>query len=306
MLLHPKAEKDSNDADPETKDEDGEETVDQMDVDESTPALKKVSNSSSAGNLTRRDASSRNPTHNTLTAIHQNSQGNLSLLKYFGFVIEDPSPRHPLYSHLKTITWLQLLQPEADGLYREPPKLTEDELGQLKSGKRGAYWRKRRRWEKVRRAVNETRAGGFDGLVVASSMKPEGILKHLVPLVRGGGQIVVYSPTVEPLTRLMDLYSRERKGAYVRMLQQRRHSNGEEDTEIDDADFPLDPTLLLNTMLQTSRARHWQVLPGRTHPLMTGKGGAEGYIFSATRSIPVDIDVQARGKFTKKRKADGP
>ena len=58
-------------------------------------------------------------------------------------------------------------------------------------------------------------------------------------------------------------------------------------------------------MLQTSRVREWQVLPGRTHPLMTGRGGAEGYIFHGIRAIPQSQHVQARGISTrKKRKLD--
>lgn len=71
-------------------------------------------------------------------------------------------------------------------------------------------------------------------------------------------------------------------------------------------DFPINPTLVLNPMLQTSRAREWQVLPMRTHPMMTSRGGSEGYIFSATRVLPAEgVKVEARGKFGKKRKAEG-
>ena len=69
-------------------------------------------------------------------------------------------------------------------------------------------------------------------------------------------------------------------------------------------DFPLDPTLLLAPTIQTARARSWQVLPGRTHPLMTGRGGSEGYIFTATRVLPAEGKVEARGKF-KRRKVEG-
>ena len=275
-----------------------------MDIDQQD-ALKEQDPSERIGRSRRHELPIQLASHSTITVILPNSQGNLSLLKHFGYSTEDPSPSHPLHSHLKTLTWLQLLEPEADQLCHEPPRLSEDELSQLKSGKRGTYWRKRRRWERVRRVVNETQGGGFDGLVIASTMKAQGILNHLVPLVRGGGQIVVYSPTVEPLTELMDLYSRERKAAYVRMQQhQRQHSNGIEQRDVEDDDFPVNPTLLLNPMLQTSRARHWQVLPGRTHPLMTSRGGSEGYVFTATRVLPATAWVAARGKFAKKKKAD--
>ncbi|QDS70171.1 hypothetical protein FKW77_006169 [Venturia effusa] len=240
-------------------------------------------------------------TSNTITVLHANTQPNLSHLKYFGFISEEPSPSHPLFTHLKSLTWLQLLDPTADSLYSEPPKLSPAQLQALKSGKRGAYFRKRRRWEKTKAIVDSTRDGGFDALIVASTMDPIAIMKHCIPLVRGGGQIVVYSPTPEPLTILMDIYSRDRKGSYLRLLQA-----GDHEALDNEEDFPLNPTLVLNPMMQTSRAREWQVLPMRTHPLMTSRGGSEGFIFSATRVLPAEgVKVEARGKFGKKRKAEG-
>jgi tRNA (adenine58-N1)-methyltransferase non-catalytic subunit len=128
-------------------------------------------------------------------------------------------------------------------------------------------------------------------------MDPSTILPHVIPLVRGGGHVVVYSPTTEPLVQLMDLYSRERRAAYIQHLSRAETP--------DPAEFPVDPRLLLAPSLQTSRVREWQVLPGRTHPLMTGKGGSEGYIFTARKVIPLDGEVEARGNFTgRKRKAD--
>lgn len=240
-------------------------------------------------------------TSNTITVLHANTQPNLSHLKYFGFTSEEPSPDHPLFTRLKSLTWLQLLDPASDSLYTEPPELSPTQLQALKSGKRGAYFRKRRRWEKTKATVDTTREGGFDALIVASTMDPKAIMKHCVPLVRGGGQIVVYSPSPEPLTILMDMYSRDRKGAYVRLLQA-----GDFEALENEEDFPINPTLVLNPMMQTSRAREWQVLPMRTHPMMTSRGGSEGYIFSATRVLPAEgVKVEARGKFGKKRKAEG-
>ncbi|KAF2425777.1 Gcd10p-domain-containing protein [Tothia fuscella] len=243
-------------------------------------------------------------TSNTITVLHSNPQPNLSFLKYFSFTPEDLSTcqSHPLYSHLKTVTWLQLLNPSADALYQEPPAISDASLAGMKSGKRGNYYRKRNRWERIRKVVDETREGGFDGLVVASTMEPVGIMKHCVPLVKGGGNIVVYSPSAEPLVSLMDIYSRDRKGAYVRIVQAAA-AEGKDPVIDEEVDFPLNPTLLLNPMLQTARAREWQVLPGRTHPLMTSKGGPEGYLFTATRVLPnTSVRVEARGRFGKKKK----
>lgn len=235
-------------------------------------------------------------THNTIHLLHANAQPNIALLKYFGYDPNNPSHEHPMHNHLKSLSWLQLVDPEADATYEEPEAVPTSVLDTWKSGKRGAYYKKRRRWERCRNIVDETRAGGFDGLVIASAMEPATILKHTVPLLRGGGHVVVYSPTIEPLTGLMDLHSRERKAAYISQISQ------EEQGEPSEEDFPVDPRLLLAPTLQTSRVRQWQVLPGRTHPMMTSRGGAEGFIFTARKVTPVEGKIEARGKFSKKRK----
>lgn len=276
---------------------------------------------------------------NTITVVHSAPQPNLSLLKYFNFdaSFTQPTPTsypavsrgllwpsiapHPLFTHLKCLSWLQLLDPDSDSSYQEPEYANPETVREWKSGRRGAYYRKRRRWERSKFVIDETRRGGFDGLIVASTMEPATILKHTVPLLRGGAQVVIYSPQVEPLSQLADLYSKERKSAFLERFPERVSDLAKEKDclensvpveevlrqrlEQDDKDFPLDPTILLGSTVQTSRARKWQVLPGRTHPFMTSRGGSEGYIFSATRVLPVeDRKVSARGKFGKKRKLD--
>jgi tRNA (adenine-N(1)-)-methyltransferase non-catalytic subunit len=258
---------------------------------------------------------------NTLTVLHPNNQPNLSYLKYFGYDYGAPIPSHPLYKHLKSISWLSLLHPEDDPQYDEPETFSDEVLATMKSSKRGTYYRKRRRWERVKNVVDETRAGGFDGLVVATAMDAKTVLKELVPLVRGGGKIVVYNQNAEPLVELCDYYSKERRAAYIAHEfgpppQQQQQSNGKKHKIEDDAntndstteggneedDFPLNPTLLLAPSLQTARARQWQVLPQRTHPMMTSRGGAEGYIFTATRVLPIEGRVEARGHHGKKKR----
>ena len=236
-------------------------------------------------------------TKNTITLIHPAVQPNISMLKYFGYDSNQPDPNHPLHTHLKSLSWLQLLHPNEDPTYREPEVLPEGALHELKSGKRGMYWKKRRRWERCKSIVDEAREGGFDGLVVASTMGPATILPHTVPLIRGGGHLVVYSPTIEPLVNLIDLYSKDRRTAYINML-----AKGETP---DPTDFPVDPRLLLAPTLQTTRVKEWQVLPGRTHPVMTSRGGAEGYLFTARKVVPLEGGVEARGNFAgKKRKLE--
>ncbi|KAF3479626.1 uncharacterized protein GIQ15_06602 [Arthroderma uncinatum] len=237
--------------------------------------------------------------HTTLTVIHPNLQPNLSMLKYFSHDVNEPSETHPLSTHLKTLSWLQLLHPSEDAIYdMVPPEVTEEELASWKPSKRGMHFKKKRRWTRVRNVVDETRAGGFDGLIVATLMDPASILKHTVPLLAGSAQVVVYSPYVEPLVQLADLYSTARRTAYITYKREVAEGAAEDKEE----DFPVDPTLLLAPTLHTSRVRAWQVLPGRTHPLMTGRGGAEGYVFHAVRVLPAIGKVEARGVQAKKRR----
>lgn len=263
--------------------------------DSSSPSDVSTENTDTDDALSRPLASS-----NTLTLLHPAAQPNLSLLKYFSHNPDAPSPNHPLSTHLHTLSWLQLLSPEHDTTYSSaPPTSTAEELAAMKSGKRGQYYRKRRRHTRCTTIVDSSRAGNFDGLVVASSMDPVTILSHLVPLLRGGAPVVVYSPNVEPLTKLADCYSTSRRTAFI----QQPPAQGNLEKWAGDEDFPLNPTLLIGAGVQTSRIRDWQVLPGRTHPMMTSRGGAEGYIFTGTRVIPAEGRVEARGKY-KRRKMD--
>lgn len=246
---------------------------------------------------------------NTITVVHAYSQPNLSLLKYFGYDINTPDESHPLHTHLKTMSWLQLVDPTTDPiLSNEPPALPAEELAELKASKRTAYYFKRNRWEKFRAVTDEARAGGFDGLIVASLLEPAGILKHLVPLLSGSAAVSIYSPTIEPLTELMDLYSTARRTAFINRKRDLELQKSSEDEIVDLTplfeEFPVDPTRLLPPTLHTTRVRAWQVLPGRTHPLMTGRGGAEGYLFHGVHVIPASASIQAAGTFRKKRKVE--
>ncbi|KAI1496503.1 Gcd10p family-domain-containing protein [Biscogniauxia marginata] len=248
---------------------------------------------------------------NTLTVIHPNSQPNLSFLRYYDFDVANPAqtPAHPLARHLMSLSWLQLLEPELDSTYSsEVPNATPEELRSWKANRRGTYHRKRRRWAKTRHVIDSTRRGGFSGLIVASTMDPISVMRHVVPLLAGGAPIAIYSQAIEPLTALADCYSVARRGAWVasppdelagRSVKEQEHWDGNDE-------FPLNPTLVLGASIQTSRVRRWQVLPGRTHPLMTSKGGAEGYVFTAWRVRPAEGKVEARGKKrSKKRKVEG-
>lgn len=244
---------------------------------------------------------------NTITVLHGASQPNLSFLNYWGFDITSPNhPPHPLLNHLMTLSWLQLLHPEADTSYSTPPlTATPETLASWKPSRRGNFHRKRRRYARIRHIVDSTRAGHFSGLVCASTMDPISILKHTLPLLAGGAPVAVYSPSAEALAALADCFSVPRRTAWTGgnapeiadlSAEELEHWPGNEQ-------FPLNPTLLHGVSIHTSRARHWQVLPGRTHPLMTQRGGAEGFVFTAWRAKPAEGKVAAKGKF-KRRKID--
>ena len=246
---------------------------------------------------------------NTLTLLHTNAQPNLSLLHYFHYTPNAPSSAsfhtHPLASHLLPLSWLQLISPHLDSTYSSPPPIhTAEETREMKSGKRGTYYRKLRRYNRAKHIVDSTLAGNFDGLAIASSMSPESILRHTIPLLRGGAPIAIYSPTIEPLVQLSDYFSTSRRTAFIQSPPASFSSLVMEEEKVrwaGDEDFPLNPTLVLNASVQTARVREWQVLPGRTHPLMTGRGGADGYLFTGVRVQPAEGRVEARGKFVRKK-----
>ncbi|KAF4456103.1 tRNA (adenine-N(1)-)-methyltransferase non-catalytic subunit [Fusarium austroafricanum] len=244
---------------------------------------------------------------NTLTLIHGQTQPNLALLRYFNFDAANANPTppyHPLDTNLMDISWLQLLAPEDDDAYNnKPPEATPEEIATWKTNRRGNYHRKRRRWARIRHVVDTTRAGGFSGLAVASTMDPISIVRSTVPLLAGGAPIAIYSPTIEPLTQLADCFSVARRAAWVSAPPPEVESKTPEELECWEGseEFPINPTLLLGVTLQTSRARRWQVLPGRTHPFMMARGGADGFLFTAWRAVPVEGKIEARGKFKRRK-----
>lgn len=246
-------------------------------------------------------------TSNTLTLVHTNNQPNLNLLSYFEYLPNSPSDPasriHPLATHLLPLSYLQLISPELDATYANPPpSLTPDEVAALKTGKRANHYRKMRRYARTKAIVDQARAGNFSGLAIASSMDIVSILKHVVPLLAGGAPVAIYSPTIETLVTLADLYSTSRRTAFIQSPPAELQGLSQDEIARwgGNEDFPLNPTLLLGVSVQSARVREWQVLPGRTHPLMTGKGGAEGYLLTAVRVIPAEGKVEARGKFLKR------
>ena len=256
----------------------------------------------------------RNPTlnlplTNTITVIHTNVQPSLHLLKYYNFDVSSPStkpPVHPLSNRLFPLSWLQLLEPDQDPIYAASPALepvAAEEVATWKASRKSTYFRKLRRWHRLRHIIQSARSGGFSGLAVASAMDAASILQHTLPLLAPGAPVAIYAPTLEPLARLADLFSTARRAAWASSPPAEAAGLTADELERwpGTADFPLNPALLLGVAVQTSRARRWQVLPGRTHPVMTSRGGADGFVLTGWKAVPLVGRIQARGKYKRRR-----
>jgi len=102
-------------------------------------------------------------------------------------------------------------------------------------------------------SVAETQAElqrGFDSLVVAGLLSPKLLVMPLLRLLKPSSPIVVYSPTPEPLLELQEMLIREEAA--------------------------------MNLHISESWMREHQVLPGRTHPLMS-MSGSSGFLLSGIR-----------------------
>ncbi|KAH9923664.1 Gcd10p-domain-containing protein [Fomitopsis serialis] len=131
----------------------------------------------------------------------------------------------------------------------EPP-------GNVKSDAQKARLNKRK---VVNEALAQTReelfAGEFDGLVVASEYDPFSILQQLSPYLAGSANIIVHSPYIQAICNKFT----DRWHQVVTDLQNQLR------------DLPQ----FLGAAVTEMWLRRYQVLPGRTHPLMnmSGSGG---------------------------------
>lgn len=132
----------------------------------------------------------------------------------------------------------------------DPIRAPIEPEGEYRSeGQKGRYEKRRQIIEAYERLREELFAGEWDGLLIASQYEPFSIVQCLTPYLAGSASITVYSQYLPILT---ELQSKMR---------------------------PL--PAYLNPSITEAWLRQYQVLPGRTHPLMnmTGSGG---YILHAT------------------------
>lgn len=96
----------------------------------------------------------------------------------------------------------------------------------------------------------ELHNGGWDGIILATELSPISVINRLTRYLAGAGQLTVYSPYQQVLGETLQYLRRD--------------------------------TNYLATQLTESWSRTYQVLPGRTHPLMT-TSAMSGHLLHATR-----------------------
>ncbi|ODQ59181.1 hypothetical protein WICANDRAFT_84813 [Wickerhamomyces anomalus NRRL Y-366-8] len=193
--------------------------------------------------------------------VHENEHANLSALEHSNI------PQNVQHKMIKTLNLLQFFEPETEKV--EWNDLSEEELKEMKSNKKAHYHRRRQNAIDTNAAIENATRGKFDGLIVASTLFPPTLLDRLVEKVGGSRPMVVYSQFKELLV----------------------------DTQLG---FMNDLRILAPT-IHESKARPYQTIPGRLHPMMSMRGGG-GYLLSALRVFPIEQGVTAVGRGLSKKK----
>lgn len=126
---------------------------------------------------------------------------------------------------------------------------SESEGGRTDRQRSRSYKRKQAS-ESLNNLRQEFFNGEFDGLLMASEYEPLSILDKLWPYLGGSANIVVYNPTIQVLADLQSIL-RNRPG-------------------------------YLGAAVTEAWLRRYQVLPGRTHPMMS-MSGSGGYLLHAIK-----------------------
>ncbi|WVO17302.1 tRNA (adenine(58)-N(1))-methyltransferase non-catalytic subunit TRM6 [Cryptococcus depauperatus] len=170
------------------------------------------------------------------------------------------------HRELEPIKWLSWLEAEESYQKPAPPLQDEQPTNPLKAAA------KQRRFAsqvaELTNTRNELHLGGWDGLVLATSLNPISVVSRLTPYLIGSSPIVVYSPYLQVLAELLNW---SKKNPHY-----------------------------LNDTLSESWERTYQVLPGRTHPMMT-TSATGGYLWSAIRVHPSKFQAESHQRFKRRR-----
>lgn len=201
----------------------------------------------------------------TILAIHENEHANLAALRHSNYSEEFQKKM------IKTLSWLQFAEPENEMIHWEA--LGEQEIEQMKPTKKLQYERRLKRAAEINHALGMVIDGNFDALVSVTALNIPSILPLTIHRVGGSRPLVFYSQFKEVLLETQHALSSMK-------------------------------SVLAPSIFET-RARTYQTIQGRLHPLMTLKGYG-GYILSGTRVFPAEGPIQAVGKGTRKKPKQNP
>lgn len=196
----------------------------------------------------------------SIMLIHENEHANLAAMRYSDYSDEYQQKM------IKTVSWLQFLEPENEKIHWQ--ELSEAELSALKPTKQLQYERRLKRAAEINQNLDTITTGNFDALVAVSTLNIPSFLDAVVPAVGGSRPVVFYSQFKE-------------------MLLEAQH------------ELTKDKRVLAPSIYET-RARVYQTIQGRLHPLMTLRGYG-GYVLAGTRVFPAEGLIQAVGKGTRKK-----
>lgn len=196
-----------------------------------------------------------------IVLVHENEHPNLSALEHSN------CPQEVQHRMIQSLNLLQFFEPETERA--EWNDLPEEELKQMKSNKKAHYHRRKQNAININSAIDNATRGKFDGLIVATTLYSPTLLNKIVEKLGGSRPLIVYSQFKEPLI----------------------------ETQIG---FMNDLRILAPT-IHESKARPYQTIPGRLHPMMTMRGGG-GYLLSALRVFPIEEGVTAVGRGLSKKR----
>lgn len=192
--------------------------------------------------------------------VHENEHPNLAALRYLDY------PEELQKKMITSVSWLQFLEPEDEKI--DWQELLAEELAALKPNKQLQYQRRLAKAAEINEALDSVIKGNFDALVSCSTLSIPSFLPYVVEKVGGSRPLAFYS-------------------TFKEMLLETQH------------ELTKDKRVLAPSIFET-RARVYQTIRGRLHPLMTSRGYG-GYILWATRVIPAEGNIQAVGKGSRKK-----
>lgn len=196
----------------------------------------------------------------SIMLVHENEHANLAALRHLDYSEEFQQKM------IKTVSWLQFIEPENEKIVWQ--ELSQEEIDAMKPNKQLQYHRRLKRAAEINDAIDTIERGNFDALVAVSTLNIPSFLEYVVPRVGGSRPLVFYSQFKE-------------------MLLETQH------------ELAKDKRVLAPSIFET-RARIYQTIKGRLHPLMTSRGYG-GYVLSGTRVFPAGGHIQAVGKGSRKK-----